>query len=335
MPNNSIRLGTAVLTALAVTVPVSAQEARTVVVDGRSVRVRTVGLHHPADRPVVVFESGAGTGLDSWAPVLDEVGRFARAVAYDRAGIGLSESDDRPPAPRHVAQQLHRLLAQLGLRPPYVLVGHSWGGPLIRMFAALFPGEVAGMVYVDPTHLHTREQNIEYLVATGHSRDSALEDIARKRAQMAAFVRSRTGHYKAEMEIIQANEDSFSAEFHALPPPADVPVSVLMSGRFVPSVWTERPCEPRACHQHWLRYRKQWLTSLVPQARADAVTVVPESGHEIQRDAPAVVTAAIRRVLFPRQPGQFEILFARVWNLLKTSGSNTRHSVSRRHGTRP
>jgi pimeloyl-ACP methyl ester carboxylesterase len=278
--------------------PASAQDMRTVVVDGRSVRVQTAGLNHAADLPVVVFESGAGTGLATWSAVLPDVGQFARAVAYDRAGIGLSESDGQPPAPRRVAQQLHALLAQLDLRPPYVLVGHSWGGPLIRMFAALYPREVAGMVYVDPTHFQTREQNIEYLVATGHTRESAVADMARHREQFAAFVSSRTGAFKAEMQVIQANEESFSAEFLALPPLSGLPVSVLMAARFEPSTWGQRPCEPRACHEHWLRYRKQWLTSLVPQGGAESVTLVPESGHEIQRDAPAVVVAAIRRVLF-------------------------------------
>jgi pimeloyl-ACP methyl ester carboxylesterase len=168
------------------------------------------------------------------------------------------------------------------------------------MFAALYPREVAGMVYVDPTHFQTREQNIEYLVATGHTRESAVADMARHREEFAAFVSSRTGAFRAEMEVIQANEENFSAEFLALPPPSGFPVAVLMSARFVPSTWGQRPCEPRACHEHWLRYRKQWLTSLVPQGGAESVTLVPESGHEIQRDAPAAVVAAIRRVLSPR-----------------------------------
>ena len=78
-----------------------------------------VAPNPPADGPVVVFESGAGTGLAPWSTVLTEVGQFARAVAYDRAGIGLSEADGQLPTPQHVAKKLHRLLAELDLAPPY------------------------------------------------------------------------------------------------------------------------------------------------------------------------------------------------------------------------
>ena len=275
----------------------SAQEAGTVFLDGRSMRVQVVAPNQPADGPVVVFESGAGTGLATWSTVLPEVGRFARAVAYDRAGIGLSETDGQLPTPRHVAKKLHRLLAELHLPPPYVLVGHSWGGPLIRMFAALFPQDVAGMVYVDPTHLRTREQEVEYLLASGYTRDGALQNIKRHRERLARYISSRTGPYRAEMEVIQRNEESFFAEFRSLPAVREIPVAVLVSGRFDPAMWMERPCEPKACHAHWLRYRTEWLEALAPKPGRETVTIVAHSGHEIQREAPAVVVASIRRVL--------------------------------------
>lgn len=71
-------------------------------------------------------------------------------MAYDRAGIGLSESDGQPPTPEHVAERLHAILDVLGADPPYVLVGHSLGGPYVRAFSGMFPAEIAGLVYVDP-----------------------------------------------------------------------------------------------------------------------------------------------------------------------------------------
>jgi pimeloyl-ACP methyl ester carboxylesterase len=259
--------------------------------------VQTAGMTASRGEPVVVFESGAGTPLSSWSTVLAEVGRFARAVSYDRAGIGLSEFDGRPPTPRNVAESLRRLLAEMDLPPPYVLVGHSWGGPLIRMFAAVFPSDVAGMVYVDPTDLRSEEQDLAYLRASGFSTDGALKHIADQNARMARFVALRIGGYRAEMDVILVNQRSFSSEFRRLPPVPAVPVAVLMSARFDASIWANRPCDPSACHEQWVKSRAEWLRAFVPGGGADAVMVLPDSGHFIQGDDPGAVVAAIRRVL--------------------------------------
>jgi pimeloyl-ACP methyl ester carboxylesterase len=116
-----------------------------------------------------------GTGLNAWSPVLQDVSEFATVVAYDCAGIGGSEADGHAPTPTHVARKLRALLTGIGMSPPYVLVGHSWGGLLIRMFAAMYPGEVAGLVYVDPTDPRSLEQNLAYLQASGYSADGARE----------------------------------------------------------------------------------------------------------------------------------------------------------------
>jgi hypothetical protein len=72
---------------------------------------------------------------------------------------------------------------------------------------------------------------------------------------------------------------------------------VLISGRFDAAIWAKRPCEPKACYEQWLRHRTTWLKTFAPDARPEAVIVAHESGHEIQADAPALVVAAIRRVV--------------------------------------
>ena len=99
--------------------------------------------------PTVVFESGGGGGSAIQdMPVQRRVAAFARAVTYDRAGLGWS--DPAPPG-RNFAERagdLHALLAR-SETAPFVLVGSSYGGLLARMYAKLYPGEVAGMVLVD------------------------------------------------------------------------------------------------------------------------------------------------------------------------------------------
>jgi pimeloyl-ACP methyl ester carboxylesterase len=285
---------------LCLTTALVAQNDQRIAVDGRSMRVRTLGVSDAGRRPVVVFESGAGTGLNAWSDVLEGVSAFATVVAYDRAGIGASEDDGQPPTPRHVARKLRALLESTGVGPPYVLVGHSWGGLLIRVFAALYPTDVAGLVYVDSTDPRSPEQNAAYLRASGYTDDGIRAFMQRQREQLSAFVGSRTGPYRAEMEVIQAAELSAFSEFRALPPPPAVPAAILVSNRLSPQVWQGRPCEPAACHEHWMRQRVEALKLLAPAGGDTVVTLADRSGHEIQRDEPALVVAAIRRVVSAR-----------------------------------
>jgi pimeloyl-ACP methyl ester carboxylesterase len=101
--------------------------------------------------PTVVLESGwPGCGI-GWDRVRGPVARFARVVTYDRAGTGKSEPGPLPRHARHIAGELHTALHNAGLPPPYILVGQSWGGPCVRVFAGMFPQDVSGMVLVDPT----------------------------------------------------------------------------------------------------------------------------------------------------------------------------------------
>ena len=102
--------------------------------------------------PTVVLETGLGGMSSAWGWIQPETARFARVVSYDRPGLGWSEPDRLPVSAEQTARRLRGLLRTSGCEPPYVLVGHSMGGLFIRMFAHLYPDEVAGMVLVDAAH---------------------------------------------------------------------------------------------------------------------------------------------------------------------------------------
>ena len=103
--------------------------------------------------PIVVFESGLDMyGSLSWSAVQDQVAQTTRACSYDRAGILWS---DRAPGRRNgaaIASDLHAALQAAGERGPYVMVGHSLGGPYVMTFARQFGDDVAGIVFVDASH---------------------------------------------------------------------------------------------------------------------------------------------------------------------------------------
>jgi pimeloyl-ACP methyl ester carboxylesterase len=101
--------------------------------------------------PVVIFEAGMGAAASSWIPVQRRVAQQLRTVSYDRAGFGGSDPDTAPRTLERIAADLSALLLGLDITEPVVLVGHSWGGPILRAFAHARPHSVAGLVLVDAT----------------------------------------------------------------------------------------------------------------------------------------------------------------------------------------
>ena len=104
--------------------------------------------------PTVILEAGyTASGISTYGPVIVPVlARRTRVCTYDRAGDGLSDARPakvRPLTGATQARELHTLLTVIGVGPPYVLVGHSYGGMITREFAALYHGRVAGMVLID------------------------------------------------------------------------------------------------------------------------------------------------------------------------------------------
>jgi pimeloyl-ACP methyl ester carboxylesterase len=102
-----------------------------------------------AGGPTVVLFNGMGEFSASWARITDQVSDTTRVCAYDRAGQGWSDDVDEPQDGVTAAADLHTLLDAAGEHGPYVLVGHSIGGPYAMTYAAQYPGDVAGMVLLD------------------------------------------------------------------------------------------------------------------------------------------------------------------------------------------
>ncbi len=102
--------------------------------------------------PTVVFDSGVTGETVGWALVQPAIAAHTRACSYDRAGTGFSDPGTRTGTSANIVDDLHRLLVAAAIRPPYILVGHSYGGMNVRLYKDHFPSEVVGMVLVDPVH---------------------------------------------------------------------------------------------------------------------------------------------------------------------------------------
>ena len=101
--------------------------------------------------PTVILETGWGGLSVDWRAVQPEIAKFSRVCSYDRAGYGGSDPGPMPRTSLQIATELHTLLRDAGEMPPYILVGHSFGGYNVRVFNGLYPDEIAGIVLADAT----------------------------------------------------------------------------------------------------------------------------------------------------------------------------------------
>ncbi|MBB5061375.1 pimeloyl-ACP methyl ester carboxylesterase [Granulicella aggregans] len=248
----------------------------------------------------IVFESGLGGGEDHWKKVIDQLPKGAMAITYERAGMNGSAPDGVPPSPEHIATVLHAALAHVA-SPPYVLVGHSWGGPLVRAFAGLFPKDVSGLVLVEPTDFgETAEERRRYIYEfLGHG-----EDGEKLRAAVDAYYAQQAGHFDPGVEAdIQMSRDERRDDFRDfknLPMPP-VPIVVIATTRYP---FTNDPHLPvsydQAQYQQlMLNYRLLSLGRFARSVPDGTLVTTARSGHYVQEEEPKLVVWGIRRVLRP------------------------------------
>ncbi|MFK2879320.1 alpha/beta fold hydrolase [Rhodanobacter hydrolyticus] len=115
--------------------------------------------------PAVIFDSGLSDTSIAWALVQPAISKKNVTCSYDRAGLGFSDAATRPSTASNDVDDIHRALKVIGIRPPYVLVGHSAGGMAVRVFADRYRDEVVGMVLVDPSH-EDQTKRIDAIKAT-------------------------------------------------------------------------------------------------------------------------------------------------------------------------
>ncbi|MBK6434944.1 MAG: alpha/beta hydrolase [Rhodanobacteraceae bacterium] len=150
------------MSALAASTTLAAEKSGPIVDDSAYVHAHLLVEVEPGRRlnlyctgkgsPTVVFDSGVTGETVSWALVQPAVAKRTRACSYDRAGTGYSDPGTRTGTSANIVDDLHRLMKAADIPPPYILVGHSYGGMNVRLYKDYFPSEVVGMVLVDPSH---------------------------------------------------------------------------------------------------------------------------------------------------------------------------------------
>lgn len=271
--------------------------------------------------PTIVLDSGLGVPAIGWQAVQTEVAKFTRVCSYDRAGYGYSDAGPMPRTSAQIAQELHTLLQNAGEKPPYVLVGHSFGGFNVRVYNGQYPDQVAGIVLVDAS-----EEDQVQLMPASFKKFSEQQQKQLKSQERMAPILNRLGitrflaarqpvpsgvssdlwreylylslmpkFAQATASELQSFDES-ARQVHAAGTLGDKPLEVLTAGKSV-----DRKLLPAGISQKDLDdLRELWVNDLqLREARLSSRgkrTMVPDSTHMIPFERPDAIVAAIHEV---------------------------------------
>lgn len=293
---------------------------RLVDVNGHKIHLLTAGQKGPA---VVMFHGAGDIGL-IWNLVLPEVGKFSRTVAVDQAGEGWSEHGHGV----HMWQQAydtHTALQNAGVEGPYILVGHSLGGLITRVYANMYPDEVAGVVLVDATHPDvvlriyqngkpewkrmretSKGRKIPAVIKAKLVEQPELKSFQGKRDfgdQLARFSKTDQerfqwiynerpftyvkGRSSYEAETMQLIfENPLDYDF------GDKPLVVISKG-----IWTDKEGDEGWSNEALKTESKRLQKELLSLSTNSKHIIAKRSGHQIHLDQPALVVETIRQMV--------------------------------------
>jgi len=249
--------------------------------------------------PTVVMDAGLGGYCLDWSLVQPKIVKFTRVITYDRAGYGWSDESPRERTSENAMKELHAMLHNASVPAPYVLVGQSLGGVNVRLFAMMYPDEVAGIVLVDSSH----ELQIEKLPKINHpvyfkpavavmlsklgivrrftsyfintdnfAKYSSIQKMYNSQKLTTKFVRTMT----YEFSNFEQSLDQLKKTGGHL---GDKPLTVLTAGKQANKVWPTLQAD------------------LVTKSTQGKQIIVKASGHMIHHDQPETVVDAIREMI--------------------------------------
>jgi pimeloyl-ACP methyl ester carboxylesterase len=269
--------------------------------------------------PTVVFESGGASWCLDWYLVQNEVAKFTSACSYDRAGLGWSDSGPNPRTSEQIVTELHTLLKKAEIKKPYIMVGASFGGHTVRLFAKTFPDEVAGLVLLDARHesINSRMPPAwRKLEAAGKfmsrfmllvTRMGALNILAKLMGEKAAppivlklppEIRSTYLEVGFQPKFFQSNLDELAAiaesdeQLSATGSLGNMPLIVIRHG--IPDLFANMPAEQaKQAEKVW----QELQVDLASLSTDSQILLAEKSGHAIQVDQPILAVDAIHQMV--------------------------------------
>ena len=248
--------------------------------------------------PTVLLDAGLGGAAIDWTRVQNGLAADTRVCAYDRAGYGESDPGPAPRSSSRIAAELRTLLERAHIRPPYLLVGHSFGGYNMRLFASLYPQDTAGLVLVDTPNEGQIDGVLQGQLLSRLDPQGLLRQFWRPEwlaGLSAKDLESFAPLFGMPAKTLHAIVGEMAAfndsgnELRAATIPAELPLVIIMHGQ---RILPEGPWGNKI-EQQWLELQRE-LASRHPNS---TFIIARESGHNILFDQPEVIVAAVRKLL--------------------------------------
>lgn len=214
-------------------------------------------------KPTVIMDAGYGDFSKAWNKIIGDISRLSNVLIYDRAGLGKSETSSNPRTSREMVTELKELLIEAKINPPYILVGHSFGGVNMRMFATEYQNEVCGLVLVDSTPEDYSERFLPTM----------SQDF--QQAYNKQFVYE--GNYDEFMESLKQLKETRLK--------LNIPLIVLSAGK--------KAHYSKESQELWNEMQREILEI----SSKGELVIAENSAHYIQNDEPQVVVSAIKKLI--------------------------------------
>ncbi|MCM3034276.1 alpha/beta fold hydrolase [Niallia sp. MER 6] len=230
-------------------------------ISGCKIYTKLVGENN--GKPTVIMDAGYGDFSKAWDSVIRDISMLSNVLIYDRAGLGKSEKSSKPRTSIEMVKELKELLIEARIKPPYILVGHSFGGVNMRIFATEYQNEVSGLVLVDSTPEDYRERFLPTM-------SQEFQQAYNKQ-----FVYE--GNYNEFMESLKQLKDTKLK--------LNVPLIVLSAGK--------KTHYSKESQELW----NEMQESILGISSESELVIAENSAHYIQNDEPEVVVSAIQKLI--------------------------------------
>ncbi len=239
--------------------------------------------------PTVIIDTGLGDDSTAWQSVLEASAKNTKTCVYDRAGYGWSDDGPGPRTSVRISYELEQLVSQAQLKPPFLLVGHSFGGYNMRVFTARNPEHVSGLILVDASHEEQHDRLDIKIPRGGNAANIVMLSTSHRDAflgQQDQILRERAFRMASDELSAMFRSSQQVKRYKALP---EIPLIVLSRGK---AEWHENE-QAKKRETKWIRMQQD-LTRLSPISQH---VFANYSGHDIHKEQPDSIIDAINNAI--------------------------------------